>query len=135
MNRYDDAPQWLESFKSGDFNDIPNPLTWSNGGRLLATLINGYELAGGFAELVAIKEAAWEHHRDHRQWPDDPYCLWLCMFFAFRAGHFSVLPAGAADSSDKQAQALDGLCGAFRIALLAIEEKIRQEFLKNLLRA
>ena len=103
---------WISKLKNGDFRAIPEALTWENGGRQIAMLVDGYDLArfshfksdGGkdldgsdLAYLVCMNVRKLLEQGEDVAAID----LWVCMFFESRREHFMSPISGSPPQNDR----------------------------------
>ena len=102
---------WIEKLQSGDFLAIPGEMTWDNGGRRIAQLIDGYDLArfsqfkrDGSGEVDGLELASFVNHnvRILLEKGEDVTAidLWTSMFFEARREHFMMMPSGSSPQHD-----------------------------------
>ena len=116
---------WIGRLQGGDFQAIPGEMTWENGGRRIALLIDGYDLArfsqfkrGGSGEVDGLELASfvnWNVRRLLEKGEDVAAIdLWTSMFFEARREHFMAMPVGYSPQHDC---VLDIMSGKLRQAL------------------
>ena len=120
-------PEWVQSVRAGAWDAIPKSLSFY-GSEHLAYLINGYEVAKLLRANHAsdVSQRAWmSRDPETGRWGSSAVELWITLFFAHRADHFSGYfvpvdpPPGYVppDPSPPRPE-LDALCRDLRLALL-----------------
>jgi hypothetical protein len=101
---------WLKQVLQGDLDALPDPLDWEHG-RMLALILDGYELASslGYDDLGKFANKRREDAVVSGCWSGSAIELWLCLFFEDRRWrHFGDSPEG------EDLKLLDSLCLCFR---------------------
>ena len=103
---------WLMAVRVGNFAAIPPDICWVESAGL-AHLIDGYELAGGVAELQLLANKKLEKARQAGGlWVGTAVELWECLFAEHRRAHFAGEPSAI------ELGLYDQLCQSLRWSLL-----------------
>lgn len=119
---------WEDQVLAGDFSAIPFPFRWTESARF-AHLLDGYDEAGGTAELARLANGMLELRLMTGRWTGDARQLWMCLFFMHRRARNSGHEPVGSDLA-----ALDELCGQLRRELQTLAPK-QARTLVNLLKA
>jgi hypothetical protein len=79
---------WERRVLTGDFRGIPAKLGWKRSGKL-AHFIDGYEIAGGQSQLIALMQAKREEYTNSGAISGSALELWLCLFAERRANYWA----------------------------------------------
>jgi len=131
---------WLAKVRRGEFNSIPTSLTWEAGGRQIAGLINGYELAQFITAIQRStqnlngREAACHVNREVRNCLGyneevDAIALWTAMFFEARRERFLLMPA---DVTCQVEPMLEKMCAALHRAVDTARSRDLEILKKNI---
>ena len=121
---------WIAKVQNGDLSAIPRELTWGSGGRRVALLVDGYELAkfslkqAGKRDTDGLELASFVNSNVRRQLEQGEAVgaihLWISMFFEARRERFMAMPSGLPQREDclldvmsgKLAAAIEDICAA-----------------------